>query len=179
MLAGKAFYYVMLFNAIIGQTVAVVASFIARSYLLVNLGGKSYLNFPFLTWKLPRLETPFVSIVIVGIVQIICIFIPFSVLVEILNVFYCLVMIVICLSYLNLKRLGYCDRVPHEYRASNNRVVVFLIALFPILISLMMICISVFRSYIPLLFAIITTILISFVYYFLSKHRSRTVQYIN
>lgn len=133
-------------------------------YLLVGLGGKNYLNLPFLEWKLPKLGTPYIAIFIVGGIQIMCLFVPFGILVEIMNVFYCCVIIVICLSFLNLRRKNYVDDLPRVFRAANSTFTKYLVGCCPIVISVFLIATSVVKSIIPIVSAAGCAFVLSIVY---------------
>jgi amino acid transporter len=168
-LAGNGMKYTMFAAGVLGITIAVIGSMITRTAILVNLGRKEYLNFPFLVWKHPKLGTPIFAILIVGAIQIMCLFIPFSVMVEIMNVFYCFVMIVLCASFLNLRRKGYANNLESKYKAANNNFFVVLIGISPIFVSLFMISISVLRSYVPIVSAVCCIFVLTIVFMIL-KH---------
>ena len=103
--------------------------------------------------KIQYFNTPAVSILIVAVVQIVCIFVPFSILVEIMNVFYCSVIIILSLSFLNLRRKGMSENLERGFKAANTPATLLLVGFLPISISLLMIVLSVWKSFIPLLIA--------------------------
>ena len=48
---GTPFFYIVQYAAIIGQFMSLCASMITRTYLIVNLGRREYLDLPFLLCK--------------------------------------------------------------------------------------------------------------------------------
>ena len=88
---------------------------------------------------------------IIFAVQLMCVFIPFDLMVEIMNLFYCFVIVLLCLSFFLLRRKNYVKDVPEMFRAATNPFIVFLLGVSPIVISLFLVVVSVFKSFIPLL----------------------------
>ena len=93
-------------------------------------------------------------ILIFGIIQIICLFVPFFILIQIMNILYCCVIIVIYIAFIILK----CKN-------KNNKILTVFIGLLPIIISIFIIFISILKSIVPIISAIICIIIVILLYY--------------
>ena len=98
MMGGKSFKYYLIVSAVIANFAVLNSYMLPCSKQLATLGTETYLGIKFLTLTHPKFKTPHNSIYINSLVSIICITIPFNILVEVTNIFYSFLIITIVLT---------------------------------------------------------------------------------
>jgi hypothetical protein len=142
-------------TALISLFMAICGSMVSRVAILVNLSRPTYLNLPCLSWSLPKFKTHYISLLIVGSVQILCLFIPFHLLIQIMNNLYCFVIITISIAYIYIQ-------------FKNRHYGKICIGLSPICMGLILIGLGLVKTTIPF-FGSVLVIGLIFILYFIFK----------
>ena len=143
---------------------------------LSGIGGEKYLDLEILRRKNPKTHTPITAILINALVCSVCVIVPFNFLVAVTNVFYCFIIIVVCLSMIVLRYNKVGKTFSRPFYAFKSNILVTIMAFFPITISVFVLVTSVQESSLPLLVAL-GSFLFFFILYIIVKRCKKKVTY--
>ena len=152
-LGGAPFKYVMIASAVVSNFACANSSMLPCAMQLYELGGEKYLDFKFLRYMHPKYGMPWVSLFGNAIMCAVFIVVPFTLLVQVTNVFYSIIIILICLSavVLRFNRIG--KSLNRPFYAVKSIAGLMVLAFFPITVSIFVLGTSVAKSSIPLILA--------------------------
>ena len=166
----------MIASAVLSNFAVTNSYFLPTSMQLASLGNDKFLGIKKLTYLHPKYQMPWVAIVINSIICGICVVVPFTLLVEVTNVFYSLLIICMCLCVVVLRYSKEGKKLHRPFKVVKSNLGTILIASGPIIVSLFILGTSLSNGWIPVVLALASFASFFVIYLILKCYKRRKVK---